>query len=91
MDGHPCILSDSFIPNDTLLATEDSASFMILTGPNMGGKSTLMRQVALLTIMAQTVRLLPAYNYHCAILRHRNQDTFSFAYREASSQRVPVA
>ncbi|KOC69993.1 putative DNA mismatch repair protein Msh6 [Habropoda laboriosa] len=60
-DGrHPCILSDTFIPNDTLLAVEDSAPFMILTGPNMGGKSTLMRQVALLTIMAQIGSYVPA-------------------------------
>lgn len=55
-DGkHPCITSDDFIPNDTSLATDDAASFMILTGPNMGGKSTLMRQVGLITIMAQIV------------------------------------
>ncbi|XP_012344684.1 probable DNA mismatch repair protein Msh6 [Apis florea] len=60
-DGrHPCIISDTFIPNDTLLATENFASFMILTGPNMGGKSTLMRQVALLTIMAQIGSYVPA-------------------------------
>ncbi|CAK9830154.1 Probable DNA mismatch repair protein Msh6 [Anthophora retusa] len=60
-DGrHPCILSDTFIPNDTLLAVGDSAPFMILTGPNMGGKSTLMRQVALLTIMAQIGSYVPA-------------------------------
>jgi len=55
-DGkHPCITSDNFIPNDTILAINDAASFMILTGPNMGGKSTLMRQVGLITIMAQIV------------------------------------
>ncbi|XP_031845386.1 DNA mismatch repair protein Msh6 isoform X2 [Nomia melanderi] len=57
---HPCIISDNFIPNDTLLAVEDSAPFMILTGPNMGGKSTLMRQIALLTIMAQIGSYVPA-------------------------------
>lgn len=57
---HPCILSDTFIPNDTLLGTDNSASFMILTGPNMGGKSTLMRQVALLTIMTQIGSYVPA-------------------------------
>ncbi|XP_033303420.1 probable DNA mismatch repair protein Msh6 [Bombus bifarius] len=60
-DGwHPCIISDTFIPNNTLLGTENSASFMILTGPNMGGKSTLMRQVALLTIMTQIGSYVPA-------------------------------
>ncbi|XP_060820764.1 probable DNA mismatch repair protein Msh6 [Bombus pascuorum] len=60
-DGwHPCIISDTFIPNNTLLGIENSASFMILTGPNMGGKSTLMRQVALLTIMTQIGSYVPA-------------------------------
>ncbi|XP_036147263.1 probable DNA mismatch repair protein Msh6 isoform X2 [Monomorium pharaonis] len=60
-DGkHPCIASDNFIPNDTLLATNGAASFMILTGPNMGGKSTLMRQVGLITIMAQIGSYVPA-------------------------------
>ncbi|XP_071562945.1 probable DNA mismatch repair protein Msh6 [Temnothorax nylanderi] len=60
-DGkHPCITSDNFIPNDTSLATDDAASFMILTGPNMGGKSTLMRQVGLITIMAQIGSYVPA-------------------------------
>ncbi|XP_018403551.1 PREDICTED: probable DNA mismatch repair protein Msh6 [Cyphomyrmex costatus] len=60
-DGqHPCIMSDNFIPNDTLLATDGAASFMILTGPNMGGKSTLMRQVGLITIMAQIGSYVPA-------------------------------
>lgn len=60
-DGkHPCVASDNFIPNDTLLATDDAASFMILTGPNMGGKSTLMRQVGLITIMAQIGSYVPA-------------------------------
>ncbi|EFN63608.1 Probable DNA mismatch repair protein Msh6 [Camponotus floridanus] len=60
-DGkHPCIISDNFIPNDTLLATDDTASLMILTGPNMGGKSTLMRQVGLITIMAQIGSYVPA-------------------------------
>ena len=50
-------MSDNFIPNDTLIATGEAAPLMILTGPNMGGKSTLMRQVGLLTIMAQIVRI----------------------------------
>ncbi|XP_046478017.1 probable DNA mismatch repair protein Msh6 [Neodiprion pinetum] len=60
-DGrHPCVTSDDFIPNDTLLGTEDSASLVILTGPNMGGKSTVMRQVGLLTIMAQIGCHIPA-------------------------------
>ncbi|KAJ8951955.1 hypothetical protein NQ318_013625 [Aromia moschata] len=56
-DGrHPCITNiDSFVPNDTELgvANTNYANVLILTGPNMGGKSTLMRQAAVISIMAQ--------------------------------------
>jgi ABC-type iron transport system FetAB ATPase subunit len=37
---------------------EDPASLVLVTGPNMGGKSTLMRQVGLLVVMAHTVGML---------------------------------
>ncbi len=48
-----------FIPNDTLLdQTENRAA--IITGPNMAGKSTYMRQVALITILAQMGSFVPA-------------------------------
>lgn len=57
---HPCVLSDTYIPNDTTLGKNESGSFVILTGPNMGGKSTLMRQVGLLSILAQLGCLVPA-------------------------------
>lgn len=68
-DGkHPCIASDNFIPNDTSLATDDAASFMILTGPNMGGKSTLMRQVGLITIMAQIGSYVPASSCYITLV-----------------------
>ncbi|KAM9962806.1 hypothetical protein ACTFIR_005723 [Dictyostelium discoideum] len=54
---HPCIYSksgDDFIPNDISLNTENNPpSLMVLTGPNMGGKSTLLRQSCILVIMAQ--------------------------------------
>ncbi|HWR09611.1 DNA mismatch repair protein MutS [Sporomusa sp.] len=63
-DGrHPVVerllTGEMFVPNDTELNHRDS-EIMIITGPNMAGKSTYMRQVALLTIMAQTGSFIPA-------------------------------
>ena len=51
--------SEPFVPNDLRLA-RDSAQVLILTGPNMAGKSTLMRQVALITLLAQAGSFVPA-------------------------------
>ncbi len=48
-----------FIPNDTSLANHD-AQILIITGPNMAGKSTYLRQVALITLMAQIGSYVPA-------------------------------
>ena len=48
-----------FVPNDICIGGED-APFMLLTGPNMGGKSTIMRQVCLATIAAQIGAWIPA-------------------------------
>ncbi|CAB3233361.1 unnamed protein product [Arctia plantaginis] len=57
---HPCIpIVNEFIPNDTQLGT-DEASLLLLTGPNMGGKSTLMRQAGLLTVLAHLGSYVPA-------------------------------
>lgn len=62
-DGrHPVVeknVTDTFIANDTLLDTEDH-HLIILTGPNMAGKSTYIRQTAILMIMAQTGMAIPA-------------------------------
>ena len=49
----------SFIPNNTLLDMKDNR-VIILTGPNMAGKSTYMRQVALITLMAHIGSFVPA-------------------------------
>ena len=48
-----------FVPNDTHLS-HGAAETMLITGPNMAGKSTYMRQVALLTLMAQVGSFIPA-------------------------------
>jgi DNA mismatch repair protein MutS len=52
------LITDPFVANDTNLST--NASMMMITGPNMGGKSTYMRQVALIVIMAQIGSYVPA-------------------------------
>lgn len=49
----------TFVPNDTT-ASPDEGMIMLITGPNMAGKSTYIRQVALLTLMAQTGSFVPA-------------------------------
>ncbi len=51
--------AEPFVPNDTLLDTDDNR-LLIITGPNMAGKSTYMRQVALIVLMGQMGGFVPA-------------------------------
>ena len=59
---HPMVeqlLLDSYVPNDTHLAP-DATRALLITGPNMGGKSSYVRQVALIAIMGQIGSYVPA-------------------------------
>ena len=59
---HPVVellSSNAFVPNDTKLDTKDNRC-AIITGPNMAGKSTYMRQTAIITLMAQIGSFVPA-------------------------------
>ena len=71
-DGrHPVVekfVSDSyFVPNDAYLNNADSC-LMLITGPNMAGKSTYMRQTALIILMAQIGSFVPASSAHIGIV-----------------------
>jgi DNA mismatch repair protein MutS len=64
IDGrHPCVEllhpAERFIPNDAYLDQSDY-QILIVTGPNMGGKSTFLRQVALITLLGQIGSFVPA-------------------------------
>ncbi len=61
LDGVP------FVPNDTYLDSSDNVAALI-TGPNMAGKSTYMRQTAIIVLMAQTGSFVPASSAHIGIV-----------------------
>ncbi len=59
VDGPLTNHGGSFVPNDAALDAED-AQIMLITGPNMAGKSTYIRQVAIIVLMAQVGSFVPA-------------------------------
>ncbi|MCC5943428.1 MAG: DNA mismatch repair protein MutS [Bernardetiaceae bacterium] len=68
---HPVIekqlaYGDAYIPNDVMLDTENR-QILIVTGPNMSGKSALLRQTALIVLMAQIGSFVPAEAAHIGI------------------------
>ncbi len=72
VDGrHPVLdrilSSDQFVPNDSHLGV-DGVEIVVLTGPNMAGKSTYIRQVALLALMAQVGFYVPAKSMKAGIV-----------------------
>lgn len=69
---HPVIesqldISDHYVPNDIYLDNEDT-QIMMITGPNMSGKSALLRQTALICIMAQIGSFVPAKSANIGII-----------------------
>jgi DNA mismatch repair protein MutS len=59
---------DTFIANDCSLTADDSAAIWLLTGPNMAGKSTFLRQNALIAILAQMGSYVPAASAHIGLV-----------------------
>ncbi len=68
---HPIVeriqFQEKFIANDTLLDTQEN-QIILITGPNMAGKSTYIRQVALITIMAQMGSFVPCEKAHIGVV-----------------------
>ncbi|KAJ5634094.1 hypothetical protein N7528_001936 [Penicillium herquei] len=67
---HPMVerlLTDAYVPNDTNLDT-DATRALLVTGPNMGGKSSYVRQVALIAIMGQIGSYVPAASARLGLL-----------------------
>jgi DNA mismatch repair protein MutS len=86
----------SFVPNDVEM-DETSTKVMVITGPNMAGKSTYIRQVALLLLMAQMGSFVPAKKATIGVVDrvftrigasdelHRGQSTFMVEMQEAAN------
>jgi DNA mismatch repair protein MutS len=100
-DGrHPVLdqnlVEEKFVPNDTMLDGDD-VRLAIVTGPNMAGKSTYIRQVALIALMAQTGSFVPAASAEVGLVDRiftrvganddlsRGQSTFMVEMNETSN------
>jgi DNA mismatch repair protein MutS len=100
-DGrHPVLdqnlVEEKFVPNDTML-DGDNVRLAIVTGPNMAGKSTYIRQVALITLMAQIGSFVPAASAEVGLVDRiftrvganddlaRGQSTFMVEMNETSN------
>ena len=100
-DGrHPVLdqnlVEEKFVPNDTAL-DGDNVRLAIVTGPNMAGKSTYIRQVALIALMAQTGSFVPAASAEVGLVDRiftrvganddlsRGQSTFMVEMNETSN------
>ena len=97
---HPVIermdLGERFVPNDVVLEP-DGERLLIISGPNMAGKSTVMRQVALIALMAQAGSFVPARTAHIGVVDRvftrvgasddiaRGQSTFMVEMSETAS------
>jgi len=68
---HPCIENqpdiENYVPNDILMS-KNSKKFYIITGPNMGGKSTYIKSVAVAVIMAHCGSMIPAEDARISII-----------------------
>ncbi|KAK4917989.1 Mismatch repair protein msh3, partial [Elasticomyces elasticus] len=67
---HPMVeqlLTDAYVPNDTKLQHDETRALLV-TGPNMGGKSSYVRQVALIAIMGQIGSYVPAESARLGLL-----------------------
>ena len=58
----------SFVGNDCLLGNEEGHAHLVVTGPNMAGKSTFLRQNALIVVLAQMGSFVPAASAHLGIV-----------------------
>ena len=94
--GRNGVAACDFVPNDTLLSSEEQ-QILLLTGPNMSGKSTYLRQVALLVLLAQIGSWVPAEAAKIGIVDRiftrvgasdrlsRGESTFMVEMRETAS------